>query len=85
MEVQVPQSHLNFRVYYTPSKVRDATLVVCHHGAGYSGLSFACFASEVSQMSNGELGVLVYDARRHGMFNCSGMFVLLNNIGSLIL
>ncbi|EAU85217.2 protein phosphatase methylesterase 1 [Coprinopsis cinerea okayama7 len=42
------------------------TLMVCHHGAGYSGLSFACFAKEVDELSRGELGVLAIDARRHG-------------------
>ncbi|KAL9714485.1 Protein phosphatase methylesterase 1 [Leucoagaricus gongylophorus] len=40
--------------------------MVCHHGAGYSGLSFACFAKEVVDQTNGECGVLALDARRHG-------------------
>jgi len=40
--------------------------MVCHHGAGYSGLSFACFAKEVTEMTKGECGVLALDARRHG-------------------
>lgn len=40
--------------------------MVCHHGAGTSALSFACFAKEVSDMSKGECGVLALDARRHG-------------------
>jgi hypothetical protein len=42
--------------------------MVCHHGAGYSGISFACFAKEVTEMSKGDCGVLSLDARRHGMF-----------------
>jgi protein phosphatase methylesterase 1 len=42
--------------------------MVCHHGAGTSGLSFACFAKEVSDMTKGECGVLALDARRHGLF-----------------
>ncbi|KAJ6611132.1 Alpha/Beta hydrolase protein [Mycena sp. CBHHK59/15] len=44
----------------------DGTVMVCHHGAGYSGLSFACLAKEIGDMSKGECGVLALDARRHG-------------------
>lgn len=39
---------------------------MCHHGAGYSSLSFACFAQEVTKLSGGELGMLILDARGHG-------------------
>lgn len=46
---------------------RETTVLVCHHGAGYSGLSFACFAKEVEGMTKGECGVLAMDARRHGV------------------
>ena len=66
MQVSVPDSDLDFRVYYTPPKFEDGTVMVCHHGAGYSGLSFACFAKEVTDMSKGECGVLSYDCRGHG-------------------
>lgn len=66
LEISVPPAQLNFRVYYTPPKVEDGTIVVCHHGAGYSALSFACFAKEVTRLSNGECGVFAFDARRHG-------------------
>ncbi|CAE6500432.1 unnamed protein product [Rhizoctonia solani] len=44
----------------------SGTVLVCHHGAGYSGLSFACFAQEVTKLSEGELGMLIMDARGHG-------------------
>jgi hypothetical protein len=40
--------------------------MIFHHGAGYSGLSFACVAKEVRDMTKGECGVLSLDARRHG-------------------
>jgi len=40
--------------------------MVFHHGAGYSGLSFACLAKEITEMTKGECGVLSLDARRHG-------------------
>ncbi|KZP22623.1 protein phosphatase methylesterase [Athelia psychrophila] len=64
----VPASQLDFRVYYTAPKAKDGagTVMICHHGAGTSGLSFACFAKEVTDMTDGECGVLALDARRHG-------------------
>lgn len=43
--------------------------MICHHGAGYSGLSFACFAKEVYDITRGELGVLAIDARAHGGYD----------------
>ncbi|KAH7335824.1 Alpha/Beta hydrolase protein [Rhizoctonia solani] len=67
-QVSVVESGLDFRVYYTPPTAAgpEGTVLVCHHGAGYSGLSFACFAQEVTRMSEGELGMLIMDARGHG-------------------
>jgi protein phosphatase methylesterase 1 len=65
-QVAVPSRGLDFRVYYTPPKYADGTVMVCHHGAGYGGLSFACMVKEVKDLSNGECGVLSPDARRHG-------------------
>ncbi|EGN99363.1 hypothetical protein SERLA73DRAFT_182314, partial [Serpula lacrymans var. lacrymans S7.3] len=66
IQVSVPSANLDIRVYHTPPKLASGTLMVCHHGAGYSGLTFACFAKEVSDMTKGELGILSLDARRHG-------------------
>jgi protein phosphatase methylesterase 1 len=52
--------------------------MVCHHGAGASGLSFAALAKELKGQSGsrsstaedgGELGVLAYDARGHGEYH----------------
>ncbi|KAG8890425.1 dual specificity protein kinase yak1 [Tulasnella sp. 332] len=77
--VPVPESGLEYRVHYTaptpggsstsrePDDQSTTTVLICHHGAGYSGLSFACFAEEVTRLSNGELGVLAIDARSHGL------------------
>jgi protein phosphatase methylesterase 1 len=64
-------SQLDVRIYFTPPKVTDGTgtVMVCHHGAGTSGLSFACFAKEVSDMTKGECGILALDARRHGVLS----------------
>ncbi|KAI0656429.1 protein phosphatase methylesterase [Cubamyces menziesii] len=66
MQVNVPASDLDFRVYYTAPKFEDGTVIICHHGAGHSGLTFACMAKEITDMSKGECGVLAYDCRGHG-------------------
>ncbi|KAI0302601.1 protein phosphatase methylesterase [Russula brevipes] len=69
VQVNVPASKLDVRVYYTPPQTTDGnpgSLMVCHHGAGFAGLSFALFAKQVTGMTKGELGVLSIDARRHG-------------------
>ncbi|TCD61169.1 Protein with carboxyl methyl esterase activity [Steccherinum ochraceum] len=65
-QVSVVASGLDFRAYYTPPKFSDGTVLVCHHGAGYSGLSFACLAKEFTRLSKGECGVLSLDCRGHG-------------------
>ncbi|KAF8155295.1 Alpha/Beta hydrolase protein [Mycena galopus ATCC 62051] len=66
LQVAVPARQLDCRVYYTPPKTAGGTVLVCHHGAGYAGLSFACLAKELVGMSRGQVGVLSADARRHG-------------------
>ncbi|KAJ9477169.1 Protein phosphatase methylesterase 1 [Pseudozyma hubeiensis] len=42
------------------------TLFVFHHGAGFSALSYALTAAEITRTSGGEVGVLAYDCRGHG-------------------
>ncbi|KAF8813476.1 protein phosphatase methylesterase [Phlegmacium glaucopus] len=66
LQVSIPSRNLDCRIYYTPPKLGNGTVMICHHGAGYSGLSFACLAKEVTEMTKGECGVLSLDARRHG-------------------
>ena len=66
LQVSIPLRNLDCRVYYTAPKLNNGTVMICHHGAGYSGLSFACFAKEVTEMTKGECGVFSLDARRHG-------------------
>ena len=63
------ESGLEFRVYYTPPKSADGTVVICHHGAGWSGLTFAAFAKEVARVGKGECGLLTFDCRAHGLWN----------------
>ncbi|WWC71875.1 uncharacterized protein I206_105834 [Kwoniella pini CBS 10737] len=70
LEVTPESSPVTFRVYLTPPKVVDdkgkGTYLICHHGAGASGLSFAALAKYITASSNGELGVLAFDCRGHG-------------------
>ena len=56
-----------FRAYYTAPRDPRGTVFVCVHGAGYSGLSFACLADELRTRSHGKVGCLAFDARGHGL------------------
>ncbi|KAJ7183696.1 Alpha/Beta hydrolase protein [Mycena filopes] len=60
LQVLVPERALDCRVYYTPpggvdtgGGGKDATVLVCHHGGGYSALSFAVLAREVRAQGRG--------------------------------
>ena len=72
IQVTVPASDLDFRVYITPPvppknpNEGKSSIMIAHHGAGYSALSFACLAKEVTETTKGELGFLAFDARAHG-------------------
>ncbi|KAF2187772.1 protein phosphatase methylesteras-like protein 1 [Zopfia rhizophila CBS 207.26] len=57
--------HAKFHVYLTPPSSPKAPLLVLHHGAGSSALSFALFAKEV-QKQLPDAGVLAVEARDHG-------------------
>ncbi|CDR99562.1 hypothetical protein, partial [Sporisorium scitamineum] len=49
------------------------TLFVFHHGAGFSALSYALTAAEITKLSGGEVGVLAYDCRGHGRTRLQGV------------
>ncbi|GHJ90360.1 hypothetical protein NliqN6_6762 [Naganishia liquefaciens] len=74
LQVDPPSRNIIFRAYYTPSipatdstgKEKKGSVLVCHHGGGSAGTTFACLAQSVHQASRGELGVLAFDARDHG-------------------
>ncbi|KAF1912505.1 Alpha/Beta hydrolase protein [Ampelomyces quisqualis] len=57
--------HAKFHVYVTPPATPKAPLLVLHHGAGSSAMSFALLAKEVKK-GMPELGVLAVEARDHG-------------------
>ncbi|CAO1632892.1 unnamed protein product [Parajaminaea phylloscopi] len=42
------------------------TLIFFHHGAGFSGLSFALAAKEITRLTQGQVGVMALDCRGHG-------------------
>jgi protein phosphatase methylesterase 1 len=54
-----------FHVYVTPPATSKAPLVVLHHGAGSSAMSFALMAKEIKK-GMPELGILAVEARDHG-------------------
>jgi protein phosphatase methylesterase 1 len=60
-------NHVNakFHVYITPPRSAIAPLLVLHHGAGSSALSFALCAKELRKLLP-EAGILAVDAREHG-------------------
>lgn len=52
---------------FKPSQASDpGTVFLLHHGAGFSALSYALTAAEITQKTNGEAGVLAFDCRGHG-------------------
>ena len=69
----------SFRVYYSPPAISESpnddvneggpVVFVCHHGAGYSAMTFALLAEALQSESNGQAGVLALDARAHGEVN----------------
>ena len=59
-----PHETVIYHVYLLPS-VEKGPLLITHHGAGSSGLSFALFASEIRKTLP-RCGILSLDARGHG-------------------
>jgi protein phosphatase methylesterase 1 len=57
--------HAKFHVYLTPPATSKAPLIVLHHGAGSSAMSFALFALELKRLLP-DAGILAVEARDHG-------------------
>ncbi|KAF8555332.1 protein phosphatase methylesterase [Imleria badia] len=64
LQVELPTRGLVVRAYHTP--MRGSGVMIMHHGAGYSAMSFACLAKELDESIGKNVGVLAFDARRHG-------------------
>jgi len=62
---QTPLDTIRHHVYLTPPS-SNGPLIVTHHGAGSSGLSFAAFTAELLKLLP-NAGVLSLDARGHGL------------------
>ncbi|KAF2739297.1 protein phosphatase methylesteras-like protein 1 [Polyplosphaeria fusca] len=58
-------SHAKFHIYLTPPSTAKAPLLVLHHGAGSSAMSFALFVKELGKLMP-EAGILAVEARDHG-------------------
>ncbi|KAJ9648353.1 Protein phosphatase methylesterase 1 [Coniosporium tulheliwenetii] len=65
LERQSDHGRAKFHIYLTPPATPKAPLIVAHHGAGSSGLSFSLFARELRKLMP-EAGVMSIDAREHG-------------------
>ena len=65
LERRSDKGHAKFHVYLTPPSSPKAPLLVLHHGAGSSGLSFSLFALEIRKLLP-DAGVLAVEAREHG-------------------
>ncbi|KAH6637883.1 protein phosphatase methylesteras-like protein 1 [Boeremia exigua] len=63
LEREKPRS--KFHVYITPPASLQSPLLVLHHGAGSSAMSFALAAKEIRKAMPG-IGILALEAREHG-------------------
>lgn len=59
------QGHAKFHVYLTPPASDKAPLLVLHHGAGSSAMTFALMAREVRKAMP-DMGIVAVEAREHG-------------------
>jgi protein phosphatase methylesterase 1 len=75
-----------YHVYLTaPKDAVKGPLFICHHGAGATGMSFACFAKRVREQMPGA-GILSLEAREHGsaVLSPSGEEILDFSIETLV-
>lgn len=67
LQLPVPSGRIN--AYWTAPSDGDGPVFVMQHGAGSSGMSFAPVAKDLSEATQGKIGVLSLDARGHGLTN----------------
>ncbi|CAC9886537.1 unnamed protein product [Aureobasidium pullulans] len=66
LESNSENQHAKYHVYLTPPRdPAKGPLFICHHGAGATGVSFACFAAAVKKEMP-HAGILSLEAREHG-------------------
>jgi protein phosphatase methylesterase 1 len=64
-ELWLEESNAKFHAYFSPPVTEKAPLIVLHHGAGSSAMSFALFALDLRRLLP-EAGILAVEAREHG-------------------
>lgn len=57
---------VKFITYYCPPISPGRAVLVCHHGAGSSAMTFCKLAKEISDRSSKNIGLFTFDARGHG-------------------
>jgi len=68
LDVNTAAQHAKYHVYLTPPKdASKGPFFICHHGAGATGMSFACFAAAVRKEMPGA-GICSLEAREHGSY-----------------
>lgn len=67
-EIYTNADGLQYQTYYSPSPSKNAPILVCHHGAGSSSMTFCCLAHYLKNESPEEdvPGIFLFDARGHG-------------------
>lgn len=76
--MQLQKNDHKFQIYFQlPDKIDDPAtktypILIFHHGAGSSGLTFAQLCTHLNQLYKGKVGYLVYDARGHGQTEYTG-------------
>ncbi|RIA98420.1 Alpha/Beta hydrolase protein [Glomus cerebriforme] len=65
-DIKIPDSEDVFKAYEILGTSENCPIFVFHHGAAYSGLSFALACSYIKQLMNGGCTMFAYDCRGHG-------------------
>jgi protein phosphatase methylesterase 1 len=63
--INATKATAKYHAYFTPPATEKAPLIVLHHGAGSSAMSFALFALDLRRLLP-EAGILAVEAREHG-------------------
>ncbi|CAG8579129.1 5447_t:CDS:2 [Paraglomus occultum] len=71
LDIGIPGTDDVFRTYEIPANNPNSPIFVFHHGAGYSGLSFALCAKKTHELLNGDCCMFTYDCRGHGATHTS--------------
>lgn len=66
-DVYIHKDGLYFQTYYSPPSSLDAPILVFHHGAGSSAMTFCWLAHFLKGLPEDEIpGIFLFDARGHG-------------------